>query len=197
MKLRHTLWALGLLLASPAWAEVVEESTAAVEGADTLQPTLTEESETKGVIPVDAADTLFSTKPVIPTSVFPEKTPYEQAKDELIRAHELWDKGRAEAASDTALEAYDDFTSLGRVPGVKRSIIRSYAHQAAKIYVEAGIAYVKSYTAKLGGTPEAIQEGRSRMEDLRDVAKNYPELNKQLTTAISQLSGSTVNTPKK
>jgi hypothetical protein len=186
MLVRHWIW-LGLLLAqSPVWAQVDDSSTT-LETPELPQTTLSDETETKGIIPVDAADTLLSSRPVTPTSIFPQKKPYDQARDELIRAMDLWAKGRAEAASDTALEAYDDFIDIRRVPGVKRSVIREQAHQAAKVYVEAGIAYIKGYTERMGSTPEAVAEGRARMEDLRDVARNYPELNRMLNSAIQKL----------
>jgi len=61
---------------------------------------------------------------------------------------------------------------------------------------EAGIAYVKNFVRKTRGNPEAVEEGRSRLEDLRDVAKNYNELNKMLNSAIEELSSATVDPVK-
>jgi len=192
MHVRYWLAAAVLLLQSPAWA-LVDDSSATIEAPELPQTTLSDESETKGIIPVDAADTLFSSRPVTPTSVFPQKKPYDQARDELIRAMDLWSKGRAEAASDTALEAYDDLIEIRRVPGVKRQVIREQTHQAAKVYVEAGIAYINTYVERMGSSPEAVAEGQARMEDLRDVARNYPELNKMLNSAIQKLYKSSVS----
>src|SRR5689334_18842051 len=89
------LLAVLLLLSSGLHAATVSSNTAVLESSSTIEPTEPEpttssqESESKGIIPPDA-DTLVSTEPITPTSVFPEKTPYEQAKEELIRALQLW-----------------------------------------------------------------------------------------------------------
>ena len=186
--------ALIFFLAMPwAAAGAVQVSSSTVQGstpsAEVPEPdptTSTQESEAKDIIP-PAAETLTSTQPITPTSIFPEKKPYDQAKDELARAQELWVKGHPEAASDTALEAYDDFLELRRVPGVKRTVIRGQVRQAAGIYVEAGITYIKNWVKRAGGSPMIMEEGRARMEDLRDVARNYSDLNKMLNNAIEQL----------
>lgn len=200
MTVRHFVWAAGFLLVLNVSAHAtVDDSTTTttttLEAPEPQQTTLSDEAETKGVIPSDA-DTVVSTQPITPTSIFPEKNPYDQARDELIRALDLMNKGHYEAASDTALEAYDDLVDLHKVPGVKRSVIRGQIKQAAEVYVEAGIAYIKTYVHRMGSTPEAIEEGRSRMEDLRDVARNYPELTKKLNSAIVALSSGTVGPAK-
>jgi hypothetical protein len=172
----------------------VQDSTAPVELPDDQSTTSSQESESKGIIPPGL--NYASTQTITPTSTFTEKTPYEQAKDELIKANDLWAAGHFEAASDTALGAYDDLLLVRRVPGVKRSKIREEARQAAKVYVLAGITYIQQFVKRLGGGPTAVEEGRARLGDLRDVAQNYPELNKELNKAIEQLSATPVGTPK-
>ncbi len=185
-----------IAVAAQVSSGTVQESTTTLEApGETDQTTSSQESEAKGIIP-PAADTLSSTGPITPTSIFPEKKPYDQAREELIRAMNLLNKGHFEAASDTALEAYDDLMELHRVPGVKRSVIRGQMRQAADVYVEAGIAYIKNYVRRAGGSPEVLEEGRARLEDLRDVAKNYTELNKKLNSAINQLSATPVGPTK-
>ena len=184
-------YALILLFALPTAArsaistQTVQESTSTIE-PEQDQTTSSQESESKDIIP-PAAEILQSTTPITPVSAFPEKKPYDQAMDELARAKELWAKGHPEAASDSALEAYDDLIDLRRVPGVKRSVIRAQIHQAADIYVRGGIAYVQGYVRRGGSRPEVVEEGKARLGDLRDVARNYPELNKMLNNAIEQL----------
>jgi hypothetical protein len=181
-----------MLLSTAVRAEVqlstapVQESTAAVEAPED-QTTSAQESESKGVIPPNA-DILFSTSPITPVSPFPEKKPYDQALDELARAQVLFKDGHMEAASDTALEAYDDLIELRRVPGVKRSVIRGQAHQAADVYVRAGIAYIQNWVKRAGGSGAVREEGKGRLEDLRDVSKNYPELDKLVNNALQALS---------
>ncbi|OGR92270.1 MAG: hypothetical protein A2992_06575 [Elusimicrobia bacterium RIFCSPLOWO2_01_FULL_59_12] len=182
------LLAVCLGLPGVVWG-TVEESTFTINVPETDQTTSTQESEAKGIIPPRSI-ILKSTEPLTPTSLFPIKKPYDQAREELIQALDLWNAGHAEAASDKALEAYDDLLMLRRVPGVKRSTLRAQAHQAAAVYVEAGIAYIRGYVKKLGETSEAVEEGIARLGDLRDVARNYPELNRMLNNAINQLSGS-------
>ena len=164
----------------------VQESSITVVPQETDQTTSSQESEAKGIIP-DNVDTLVSTQPITPVTNLPEKLPYVQATDELIKALELWNGGHAEAASDTALEAYDDLIELHRVPGIKRSKMRAQIHQAASLYVEAGIAYIQNFVKQSGGTSNALDEGRARLEDLNDVARNYPELNRMLQNAIDHL----------
>ena len=184
----------GLIALAPAlWA--VQESTSTVEPLETDQTTSSQESEAKGIIPPNA-DTLLSTQPITPISTFPEKTPYEEAKDELIKALELWNAGHAEAASDTALQAYDDLIEMHRIPGVKRSKIRAQIHQAAEVYVRAGITYVQNYVKQAGSNKDALDEGRARLEDLRDVARNYHELDKMLQMAIDDLPTLATAKPK-
>jgi hypothetical protein len=187
----NRFYALVLILALPVVARAEVQPPAVQESTSTIEPeqdptTSTQESESKDVIP-RAAEVLSSTMPITPVSAFPEKKPYDQALEELARAKELWAKGHPEAASDSALEAYDDLIDIRRVPGVKRSVIRAQIHEAADIYVRGGIAYVQGYVRRGGSRSEVREEGRARLEDLRDVARNYPELNKLLNNAIEQL----------
>jgi hypothetical protein len=186
---------LGTARAVPGSTDTVHESSGALDRPN-LDTTSAQESESKGIIPLNA-EVLVSSQPITPTSTFPEKTPYEQAKDELLRALELWNAGHAEAASDTALEAYDDFLEVRRVPKVKRSEIRANAHQAASLYVEAGIAYIRQFAARGKYSPEVVAEARGRLEDLRDVAMNYPELNRMLNSAIQTIDSPPVEKPTK
>jgi hypothetical protein len=199
MRMKH-LWLVWALwwVASPVLAVVEDSSTTTpsdTQDQEMDQTTSAQESEAKGIIP-DNADTLVSTQPITPISTFPEKAPYDEATAELLKALELWNSGHAEAASDTALEAYDDLISLHRVPGVKRAKIRAQIRQAAGVYVEGGIAYIKNYVKQQGGTPDALAEGKSRLEDLRDVAKNYLDLNRMLQTAIDQLPATVASQTK-
>lgn len=200
MSAQHVGLLLLLTLAVPLSRVHAQEDV--LESSDTIevpedQTTSKEESEAKGIIPANSGDVLIASGPITPTTVFPMKKPYDQAREELIKAHELWNAGHFEAASDKALEAYDDLVGLRRIPGVKRSTIRAQTRQAAEVYVEAGISYIKSYVKKQGGGPAAMEEGRSRLEDLRDVARNYPDLTRKLNAAARQLSGTPSDSPKK
>jgi hypothetical protein len=178
---------LGGLIGMPDVARAeVQESSSTLESPETEQTTSAQESEAKDVIPPNV-DMITSTQPITPVSVIPEKKPYDQALDELAKANSLWGKGHMEAASDTALEAYDDFIELHRIPGLKRSKRRALIRQAATIYINAGIAYIKSFVRKAGATPEAITEGQERLGDLRDVARDYIDLNKKLNSTIEKL----------
>lgn len=150
------------------------------------QTTSAQEDEAKGIIP-PGGDIVVSTHPITPVTRFPARTRHEQALEELDRAIKLWNTGNAEAASDTALEAYDDLLEIHRVPRANRGAHRARIHQAAKIYVEAGITTIKNYVRQEGRSPSVLKEGRARLEDLRDVAKDFKELNKLLNAAIAHL----------
>ena len=152
------------------------------------ETTLEQEWEAKGVIPPGGLT--VSTQPITPITVLPERNPYDQGLEELALAQELWKNGKAEAASDVALQAYDDLMSLylsGRNKK-KRQKLRTERRQTATVYIDSSIAYIEDYVKKRGGTRHAIEEGRARLGDLRDVAQNYPELTKKLTQALEPYS---------
>jgi DNA repair ATPase RecN len=151
------------------------------------QPSSAEESEATDVIPPNA-EILASSQPVTPISTLQHKSPHEEARDELIQALALWNNDHAEAASDMALEAYDDLSQLRRVPNMKRSQIRAEIRQAAELYIEASIKTIDNFVAKTGHSPEALQEAKERLEDLRDVARDYKKLTLMLNNAIEQLT---------
>ena len=158
----------------------------AEEGGDDQMGTLSaQESEERGILPDGVATS--SSALITPVTSFPEKMPYQQAVGQLNFALTLWKNGRAEAASDAALEAYDDLCNISHARGVRRSKIREQRHQAASVYVVTAIATIKQYVKDHDRTPEAQTEGRERLEDLRDVGKNYRELNHLITAARDQL----------
>ena len=143
--------------------------------------TSAEDTEDNGIIPPKADTLINSYGPITPVTEMEDKSPYQQAQEELVRSHELLESSDFEAASDTALVAYDDFNGMPRVPGVQRTKIRSQAHEAAKVYVDASIVAASDHSTT------ALEEARGRLEDLRDVARNYLELNKKLNKAINDL----------
>jgi hypothetical protein len=187
MRLKHFTFLFVVVLGFPRMLHAVQESTGTVETPGLQPSTLSEESEGQGVIPSDT-DTSVSTQPVTPITDLVEKSPYEEAQSEVIRALALWNSGHFEAASDLALQAYEDYLALHRVPGVKRSKIRAETHQAAALYIESAIATIKQYVKQFGRTPEALEEAQSRLGDLKDVAQNYRELDKMLKTAMEQIA---------
>jgi len=166
----------------PLWAET---EISAPEADNERQETTSDlEWEAKGVIPQGGLT--VSTQPVTPISILPVRNPYDQGLEELALAQDLWKKGKAEAASDVALQAYDDLMSmsLGRRNKKKRQKLRTERHQAATVYIESSIAYIEDYVKKAGGGHRATDEGRARLGDLRDVSQNYPELTKKLNKAL-------------
>jgi len=66
--------------------------------------------------------------------------------------------------------------------------LRTERRQTGTVYIDSSIAYIEDYVKKRGGTRHAIEEGRARLGDLRDVAQNYPELTKKLTQALEPYS---------
>jgi len=183
---RFYLLAAWLWAGVPLWAQAAaahDPAPAHESGAALDQPAGEDEAEQTGILPPNSS-VLASTQPVTPVTEFPEKKIYDQALEELARAQELWTKGEAETASDMALEAYDDLNSIHRFRGRKRKKLRRERRQAATVYVQGGIAFIGGFVKKAGATPQAAAEGRSRLEDLRDVARDYPELNQDLNRAI-------------
>jgi hypothetical protein len=155
-----------------------EDSTAALE------------SESRGIIPVGGVR--FSTRPTTPISFIPEKKPREQAREGLALAKDLLSKGKFEAASDVSLQAYDDFMSLSLPRRNKkgRQELRLERRQAATVYIDSSIAYIKEFVKRGSGNTDVIEEGRQRLATLRDVAVNYPELMKKLNSAIASFTSS-------
>lgn len=170
-----------LSISRPAFAsdttiEVTEES-------EKSQPTA--EGEEKGILPVGVAG---SSATITPISVFPEKKAYDQAREELAIAKALYAKGAVEAASDAALEAYEDLLQIRGLRGQARKKLRAERYQAASLYIEAGIAYLNGWVKGRSSTTAAIEEGVERLGDLRDVARDYEDLNRRLNRAIEKLS---------
>jgi hypothetical protein len=162
-----------------------ESEISAPEGSNERQETTSDQEwEAKGIIPEGGLT--VSTQPITPIMNLPEKKPQDQAVEELSIALDLWKKGKAEASSDVALEAYDDFMSLhlSRRNKKRRQELRLQRRQAATVYVDSSIAYIQDYVKKNGSTPKALEEGRARLGDLHDVAQNYPELTNKLNDAL-------------
>jgi len=166
-------------------ARVWADSDAAPADIDTREETtLDQEWEAKGVIPQGGL--LISTQPVTPMTMVPDRNAYDQGLEELAAAQDLWKKGNAEAASDIALQSYDELVGvhMPRKNKKKRQKLRDDRHQAATVYLDSSIAFIDEYVKKAGDSTHAREEGRARLGDLRDVAQNYPELTKKLNKAL-------------
>lgn len=175
---------LGWMILVPALAKAETMIVAPEGGVERDDTTSSEENEAHGIIPVGGLT--LSTRPTTPISVLPEKKPYEQAMDELALAQNLWSKGKAEAASDVALQAYDDLMGL-RLPRrdrKKSQQMRLERRRAATVYMDSSIAYIKDLAQRMGSGEAAYREARLRLGDLRDVAQNYPELMKKLNQTM-------------
>ena len=177
---------LALLLFTLAEPPLFASDSIRPETEDSDQTAPSQETEAAGIIPEGGVT--FSTQPLTPISVLPQKDVYDKALEELTIAQGLWDKGRAEAASDVALQAYDDLMSVNvrRRNKAKRKKLLSDRHRTATLYIDSSLAYIRDFVKKAGGSPQASVQGRMRMEDLRDVAVNYGELNRKLTKALEQ-----------
>src|SRR5437762_14284654 len=130
---------LGLSCSPKVCATGEGGTTPAVQEQDTDLNGAGDEGEEKGIIPRQA-ETQRSTQTVTPISLFPDKPAYDQARAELAQAEALWAKGQGEAASDTALEAYDELVEVRRYSKKERKKLRAERRRAATIYVQAGIA---------------------------------------------------------
>lgn len=126
---------------------------------------------------------------LIPTAAYTAKKPYDQARDALQRAEEFWKQKQALKTSDAALEAYDDLMEVrvSRRAHKARRKLQAERHRAAEIYVAASILYIKEEAKRQGMTAAAKQEARDRLGDLRDVSREYLELQKQVVNAIMEL----------
>ena len=113
-----------------------------------------------------------------PISVYDVKKPYDGAKETLQKAKDLWKNGQAEAASDAALEAYDALVEIHfpRKQKKARRTILAEREQAATVYIQASLAYIKQWVEKEGHSPEIHREARARLDDLRDVSQDYNDL---------------------
>jgi len=163
-------------------------NTTRPEDNDPEDESTAQESEAIGIIPEGGLT--VSTRPITPAERVPEKKPYDQGLEELALAEDLLAKGRVEAASDVALQAYDDLKSvyIPRRNKAKRQKLLADRHRAATVYITASLAYIEESVKRAGGGPEAMAQGRARMADLRDVSVNYPELNKKVTRSLETLS---------
>jgi hypothetical protein len=172
------------LVLVPAIVRAETEITAPESESERQESTSEQEWEAKDIIPPGGIT--VSTQPMTPIALLPDKKPHDQAMVELGIAQDLWKNGKAEAASDVALQAYDDLMSLrlARRNKKQRQQLRLERRQAATVYTDSSIAYIEEYVKKHGGSVHAVEEGRARLGDLRDVAMNYPELNKKLNQAL-------------
>lgn len=180
----RTVFLLSAVLYFPRLVSATEVPPPAPEATEGLPG---EDEQESGILPPNAG-TVTSTTTITPTTQFPEKPPYDQAKEELAQAQALQAKGALEAASDTALEAYEDLLQIRRPRGPKRNQVHQERQQAATIYIDAGIGFINEWIKNQGSTSEAVKEGIGRLEDLRDVARDYQELNHRLNRAIDQWS---------
>src|SRR5258706_12033642 len=132
-----------LLLISGTRAVRAETEISAPESENERQETTSDQEwEAKGVIPQGGLT--VSTQPITPISSLPEKNPSDQGLEELALAQDLFKKGKLEAASDVALQAYDDLMSLhlARRTKKKRQKLRMDRRQAATVYMESSLAYI-------------------------------------------------------
>ena len=172
LALRSTLWASGGDLPKPASTD-----------AEQLQTGIETEQKEAG----STTDVRASTDVVTPISPFAEKDLHQQALDELIKANNLLTENQYEAASDASLQAYDDLMDVHlKRKGHDRAKLLADRRMAAATYIQAGIAYIQEFAKRSNGSADAREETRSRLEDLRDVAREYPELMKKLDQAIAQ-----------
>ena len=126
---------------------------------------------------------------LMPTSAYTVKKPYDQAHDILQKAVEAWKQNQALKASDTALEAYDDLMEvhLPRRPKSARKKLRAERYLAAQLYIDSSIAFIKQDAVKAGSTAAAKLEARQRLGDLRDVSREYLDLQKEVVNTIMEL----------
>jgi hypothetical protein len=149
-----------------------------------------ETSEEMDIIPKSAGVTV-STEAITPISEFPERNAYDQGLAEYEQAVALSKGGDHEAASDLALQAYYDLCLVRiRRPKKKRAKLHAQRYQAALIYLQASVAYIKDFVKEEGKTRTAIEEGKARLGDLKDVAHDYPDLLRWWNHLIDSYPGS-------
>lgn len=180
-----------LLLACRCWAASTETTHPAPAVPEESEQAGHEDTEDeKGIIPRSAL--YLSTQPLTPISQYVEKDPYAEALEELEQAKTLLAKSDTEAASDMALQAYEDLLTIrggrGKKNAKKRAKIRAQRYDAAVVYVDASIAFIKEYVHKNAKASWAVPEAKGRLEDLRDVAREYEDLNHRLNKAIESIS---------
>jgi hypothetical protein len=176
--MKHIIFSILLFGSTPLmWAEDVIE---------TVHEAPNDIPEQKNIIP-DGDERGKSV--VAPTDrMVPKTDPYEAAQAEVIKALSLYNDGKMEAASDKALEAYEDLRALPRkVKRAKRVELKKLIDQAATVYVDASIAYVTGWLKRVGKNDSTLAEAKERLEDIRSVADNHLKLNQQLNQAILSL----------
>ncbi len=183
---RRLLIALFACTLARGWADT--DAPSAENGYRGDETTSDQEWEAKGVIPQGGLT--ISTQAITPITILPDRNPYDEGLEELAVAQDLFKKENMEAASDVALEAYDDLLGvhMPRKNKKKRQKLREERHLAATVYTDSSIAYIQVYVKKNGNNPRAIEEGHARLGDLRDVTQNYPELTKKLNKALDAYS---------
>src|SRR5262245_58644380 len=126
---RAPIFLMIFFVGSSLLAEV--EISAPEGGQERTDTSVDDEWEAKDIIPREGIT--VSTQPTTPIATLPSKNPYDQGLAELALAQDLWKRGKAEAASDVALQAYDDLMSLrlGRRNKKKRQKLRTERRQAA------------------------------------------------------------------
>jgi len=179
-------WLLtGILLLGLSAKPLFASDTSRPDNSDDQTSAVTD-SEDEGIIPEGGLT--VSTQPITPIEPLQEGDPYDKSLKELAIAQDLLQKGRMEAASDVSLQAYDDLMSLyvPRHVKKKRKKLLADRHQAATVYITSSLAYIDNFVKQAGGGPHAMDEGRARLSDLRDVSINYPELSKKVTAAVER-----------
>ncbi len=160
---RRVLIALFLLCLGRAWADTDVPSA---DNGDTRDETTSDQEwETKGVIPQGGLT--ISTQPITPITLMPDRHPYDQGLEELAAARDLFKKGNMEAASDIALQSYDDLVGLhmprrSKSNKKKRQKLRDDRQHAATVYTDSSIAYIEEYVKKNGSTKHAFLKKDAR-----------------------------------
>ena len=182
---RGLLIALLVCALGRAWAD--SDAPASDNGENRQETSLDQEWESKGVIPQGGLS--VSTQPLTPITVIPDRSPYDQGLEELAMAQDLVKKGNMEAASDIALQSYDELSAVhmprrNNANKKKRQKLRDDRHLAATVYIDSKRRLYSRVREEKRGTKRAEEEGRERLGDLRDVSQNYPELNKKVSSAL-------------
>jgi hypothetical protein len=106
-------------------------------------------------------------------------------------------KGRFEAASDLALQAYDDLMAvyIPRRSKTERKKLLADRRRAATLYIDTSLAYIREFVDNSNRKPAARVEGHARVADLRDVAVNYSDLNRKVTAALERYAVALSSSP--
>ncbi|HVO32930.1 MAG TPA: hypothetical protein VMU17_03385 [Elusimicrobiota bacterium] len=170
------------LLAMSCHARAADQPSAAPENQAYAQEPEQLENPVEGE--GSAADTATV---VTPATIVPEKKPYDQARDELLQATTLWKNGDAAQTCDVALQAYEDLLTIRHRPKKQRARLHEERHQAATLYILSCIRTIHNYVDDSGNTAAAREEGRERLTDLHDVARDYQSLDRMLDQAATEL----------